>query len=183
MTQSEEFHPEGDVFEHTKLMLSRMAFPSIELAWSVLLHDVGKPVTKHIDESGRERFFCHDAKGADIAESILKRLKFPNSIKKNVSIAVKNHMRFANVCKMKTSKWKRIMGAATFSLELELHRLDCMCSNKIMDNFLFMIDKIIEVDGKTEIPPPLLTGNDLQRMKFLPGPVFGKILRDWKKNI
>ena len=178
ITQPEKFHPEGDVFEHTKLMLSRMAMPNVELVWSVLLHDIGKPCTMHVDDDGRERFFCHETKGCEIADFVLKRLKTCNSVRKNVCVAVRNHMRFAYVTEMKQAKWKRIMIAETFPLELELHRLDALCSNKKMNSYLFFLDKIIEFRGKPEMPSPFLTGYDLKALGINAGPIFGKILKE-----
>jgi poly(A) polymerase len=182
ITQPEQFHPEGDVFEHTKLMLSRMALPSIELAWAILLHDVGKPYTIHIDKEGRERFFCHDSKGCEIADLILKRFKMSNKLRKNICLAVRNHMKFAHVTEMKEAKWKRIMFAETFSLELELHRLDVTCSNKKMNSYLFLLDKITELQGKPDIPQPILTGYDLKSMGIKAGPIFGKILNELQER-
>ena len=182
ITQPEKFHPEGDVFEHTKLMLSHMAIPNLELAWSILLHDIGKPSTMHIDETGRERFFCHETKGCSIADFILKRLKMPNVLRKRVCLAVRNHMRFAHVTEMKKTKWKRLMFSELFPLELELHRLDVICSNKKMDSYLFLLDRIIEFRGKPELPIPLLSGNDLKTLGINVGPIFGKILSELQEK-
>jgi poly(A) polymerase len=182
ITQPEKFHPEGDVFEHTKLMLAEMALPTVELVWAILLHDVGKPCTMHIDDDGRERFFCHELKGCEIADFILKRFKMPNNIRKNVCIAVRNHMRFAHVTKMKTSKWKKLMAAETFPLELELHRLDSICSNKKMDGYLFLLDKMIECKCQPLLPDPYLNGNDLKTLRIKPGPIFSKILHEIREK-
>lgn len=177
ISQPAKYHPEGDVFDHTKLMLQKMALPSEELAWAIILHDVGKPVTKTIDEHGKERFICHADKGEDIARDILKRLIFPRLSIENICHAVANHMRFAVIDKMRPSKYKEIIAKNTFPLELELHRIDCISSNGLLENFVFLLDKIIEQQGQTKLPPPLLTGKDLLKIGLSPGPEFGHILK------
>ncbi len=176
--QPEKFHPEGDVFVHTVLMLEHMALPNLELAWSILLHDVGKPETQTFDEDGIPHFYRHDRASADLSEKILSRLKFPGKIAENITHAVKNHMRYAHVTKMKTAKVKRLMAEPTFPLELELHRVDCISSHARLDNYVFLLDKVKEADNKVEIPQPLITGNDLLKMGFKPGPFLGSVLRE-----
>ena len=177
ISQPKKYHPEGDVFEHTKLMLQRMAFPSEELVWAIILHDVGKPVTKSVDSGGNERFICHAEKGRDIAKDIMERLKFSRQSIENISYAVGNHMRFAVVDEMRPSKYKTIIAKNTFSMELELHRIDCISSNGLLQNFVFLLDKIIEQHGQTKLPPTLLTGKDLLKIGLLPGPQLGSILK------
>jgi poly(A) polymerase len=182
VTQPIKYHPEGDVFEHTKLMLKNMAMPSLELAWAVLLHDVGKPETLEIGENGAEHFYFHADSGNATANEILQRLKFPSKFIENVCFAVKNHMRFSEVSKMRVAKYKKIIAAETFPLELELHRLDCLSSNGIVDNFVFLLDKIQEQSGERELPPPLISGQDLISLGFKQGPEMGKILRDIRER-
>ena len=177
VTQPPQFHPEGDVFEHTKLMLKGMALPNELIAWSVLLHDVAKPLTYFVDETGRERFFGHEQRGAEMAKDIMSRLRFSNQAIDRVSRAVKNHMRFASVLQMRKDKVKRLIANDNFPLELELHRLDCISSHALMDIFTFLLDKIIEQSGEVKLPPPLLTGKDLIDMGLKPGPKFKKILK------
>ncbi|HBM17080.1 MAG TPA: phosphohydrolase [Lentisphaeria bacterium] len=174
--QPPEYHPEGDVFEHTKLMLSHMPCPSDELAWAILLHDVGKPSTFKIRDDGRETFVCHADCGSMISEKILKELKFPALFTNNVCYAVKNHMRFASVTEMRPSKYKAIIAASTFPLELELHRIDCISSNKFTDSYTFLLDKLIEQNGERILPERLLKGKDLIELGFKPGPEFSRIL-------
>ncbi|MEI6054703.1 MAG: CCA tRNA nucleotidyltransferase [Lentisphaerota bacterium] len=178
IAQPEKYHPEGDVFEHTKLMLSNMPVPSDELAWAVLLHDVGKPQTFSIGEDGNEKFICHAEHGTTIAERILKELRFPSNFIDNVCFAVKNHMRFASVCDMRPSKYKALIAESTFPLELELHRIDCMSSNKFTDSFIYLLDKLIELNGVRELPEELIKGRDLIELGFIPGPKFGEILKN-----
>jgi poly(A) polymerase len=177
VTQPPQYHPEGDVYEHTRLMLKAMALPNELIAWSVLLHDVAKPKTYFVDETGRERFFGHEQQGAQMAKEIMLRLRFSNQAIDRVSRAVKNHMRFASVLEMRKDKVKRLIADDNFPLELELHRLDCMSSHALMDIFTFLLDKIIEQSGEVELPPPLLTGKDLIELGFNPSPKFKKILK------
>lgn len=157
VTQPPQFHPEGDVYEHTRLMLKGMALPNELIAWSVLLHDVAKPSTYFVDETGRERFFGHEQRGAEMARDIMQRLRFSNQAVDRVSRAVKNHMRFASVLQMRKDKVKRLIADDNFPLELELHRLDCISSHALMDVFTFLLDKIVEQAGEVKLPPPLLT--------------------------
>ncbi len=174
--QPKQYHPEGDVFEHTALMLKHMAIPSEELAWSILLHDVGKPITFSIDENNIERFVLHAEKGAELAEKILRRLRFSKSSITRISFAIKNHMRYANVTKMRSAKVKRLIAEPTFPLELELHRLDCLSSHRKMDNFVFLLDTVLEQRNETKLPPPILTGKDLIKLGIPQGQRLGKIL-------
>ena len=176
VTQPPQYHPEGDVYEHTRLMLKAMALPNALIAWSVLLHDVAKPQTYFIDETGRERFFGHEQKGAKLAKKIMSRFKFSKQAIDRVSRAVKNHMRFASVLEMRKDKVRRLLADDNFPLELELHRLDCMSSHALMDVFTFLLDRIIQQSGEIQLPPPLLTGRDLIDLGLKPGPKFKKIL-------
>ena len=178
VTQPPEFHPEGDVFEHTLLMLEHMAYPDTLLAWSVLLHDVGKPLTRSVEESGRIRFFCHEEKGAKIVCNIAERLHFSVHSKEAVSGAVRNHMRMAYVPEMKKAKLKKIMASEHFALEMELNRLDCLCSNKIMTSFLFFCDELRKDPEQKllHLPEQWVMGRDLIAAGFTPSPRFKKVL-------
>jgi poly(A) polymerase len=176
VTQHHEYHPEGDVFEHTALMLSHMACPDMELAWAILLHDVGKPLTKSMGEDGVEHFYTHEQKSAELAENILKRLRFPAKNIDNIVHAVRQHMRYAHVREMRPAKWKRLIAEETFPLELELHRIDCISSHKLMSSFAFLLDCMNEQANEVKLPPPLVTGKDLIAMGMKPGPAFGEIL-------
>jgi len=176
IAQPPQFHPEGDVYEHTRLMLKAMALPNELIAWSVLLHDVAKPLTYFVDETGRIRFFGHEQKGARMTKKIMSRLRFSKNAIDRVSRAVKNHMRFASVLKMRKDKVRRLLADDNFPLELELHRLDCISSHALLDVFTFLLDKIVEQSGEVKLPPPLLNGRDLIELGFNPGPKFKKIL-------
>ena len=176
--QPPQFHPEGDVFVHTRLMLSLLKDnPSIELVLSVLLHDIGKPATYSFDEAAdRIRFNGHDKLGAEMSNQILRDLKFSNSIIEDVVQMVANHMTFKDVQKMRQSKLKRFMSRSTFSDEKELHRVDCLGSWGGLDNYDFLNEKMIEFANEPIIPAPLLTGKDLIEFGWAPGPNLGETL-------
>ena len=178
VTQPEQFHPEGDVFEHTLLMLRHMAYPDPLLAWSVLLHDVGKPETRSVEPGGRIRFFCHEERGAEIAGRIADRLHFSNDDKEAVVNAVRGHMRMAHVPEMKKAKLRKLMAGKHFAMEMELNRLDCFCSNKLMQSFLFLCDELHKDSGKSllALPEPWVRGRDLVAAGFSPCPAFKKVL-------
>ena len=177
--QPPEFHPEGDVFEHTMLMLSHIAYPSPELGWSVLLHDVGKPSCRGVREDGRVHFFSHEEKGAEMAETILRRLKMPYRMMENITAAVRNHIRFAQVDKMRTAKWRRLIAGQNFPLELELHRIDCISCHGKLDNYLLLLDRMHQLESShtDAVPKPFLTGADILALGVLPGPKVGFLLK------
>src|SRR5947209_7815688 len=175
--QPEQFHPEGDVFQHTRLMLQLLPEAvSIPLIFSVLLHDVAKPVTAKVDESGRIRFNEHDRIGAAMAEAIMERLRFSRAEIDAVVEMVRQHMVFKDVPKMRVAKLKRFMARPTFGEELELHRVDCASSHRMMDNYEFLLQKRDEFANEPIIPPPLVRGDDLIALGMKPSPKFGEIL-------
>lgn len=174
--QPERFHPEGDVFVHTMLMLDHMVAPSVELAWSVLLHDVGKPPTLTRDADGIEHFYRHNAIGGELAGALMRHLKCSNASIRTVTTAVRRHMSFAHVQEMKPSKIRRLISESSFPLELELHRLDCLCSHGKMGNFIFLLDRLREMGDEPELPDPFINGKDLIALGMTPGPRFGRIL-------
>jgi len=175
--QPPEFHPEGDVFTHVKLMLDEMpASPSVTLALAVLLHDVGKPPTFTV--SDRIRFNEHDKLGAEMTEAILRRLRFPNEEIERVVLCVAEHMRFRHVQEMRASKVKRILARPTYADELELHRLDCVASHGSLDNVEFLQRKAAEMPPEVVKPKPLVTGRDLLAIGFTPGKLVGAVLRE-----
>ena len=175
--QPEQFHPEGDVFEHTRLMLQFLPEKvSVPLVFAVLLHDVAKPVTATIDETGRIRFSGHDRAGAEMAEEIMRRLRFSGvEIEATVEM-VRQHMVFKDVPKMREAKLKRFMARPTFDDEMELHRVDCEGSHRMLDNYEFLLRKREEFANEPIIPPPLVRGDDLIALGLKPGPKFGEIL-------
>ncbi len=174
--QPPEYHPEGDVFEHTVLMLNLMKNPTRELAYTVLLHDVGKPDTAFQAED-RLRFHGHDRKSAEMAKEILKRLKLPTKEMKQILIAIKGHMRFKDVPKMNKSTLRKLMGAETFDLELELHRVDCEGSHGLLDNYDFLLEKAEEMANEPVLPERWVSGKDLIDLGVPPGPRIGELLK------
>ena len=179
VTQPPEFHPEGDVFEHTMLMLRHMAFPDPLLGWSVLLHDVGKPLTRSVEESGRIRFFGHEEKGAELAGTILERFGFSAGDRETIIHAIRNHMRFAHVADMRQAKLERLMKEPFFGLELELHRLDCISCHGKLAGFNFLLEKFLQM--APEEPEKLVSGRDLAARGVPPGVLFGGILKKIRK--
>ncbi len=174
--QPPEFHPEGDVWTHTLMMLDGLREPSIGLALGVLLHDVGKPPTFRIAE--RIRFDGHVEKGVEIARSILTRLRFPHSIAETVEALVANHMKFMEVPRMRESTLKRFMRLPDFEEHMALHRLDCLSSHGGLENYDFVRQKQREVPPELLKPKPLLTGRDLIAAGYRPGPLFGSVLHE-----
>ena len=175
VTQPPEFHPEGDVLEHTFLMLDHMVFPDELLGWSVLLHDVGKAPARSVEPSGRIRFFGHEEIGAEMAENILGRFGFSPEEREKIVHAVRNHMRFASVREMRRSKVESLLRDAHFPLELELHRLDCISCHGLMEGFDFLLETLVSLPAPEA--PPLLTGKELLAAGFPPGRAMGEILK------
>jgi poly(A) polymerase len=175
--QPEQFHPEGDVFQHTRLMLQFLPENvSVPLVFAVLLHDVAKPVTATVDETGRIRFSGHDRAGAEMAEDIMRRLRFSGAETDATVEMVRQHMVFKDVPNMREAKLKRFMARPTFEDELELHRIDCEGSHRMLDNYEFLLRKREEFANEPIIPPPLVRGDDLIALGLKPGPKFGEIL-------
>jgi len=176
--QPPQWHPEGDVYEHTKIMLDMLKDdPSLELCLSVLLHDIGKPATYTYDEADdRIRFNGHDRVGSEMAEDILRRLKYPNQVIENVCAMVANHMNFMHVTQMRTAKVKRFMARPTYEDEMELHRVDCASSNGITENYDYLRTQEEKFANEPLIPEPLLRGKDLIDAGLQPGPRFKELL-------
>jgi poly(A) polymerase len=176
--QPADFHPEGDVFVHTRLMLSLLPEKvSLPLVLSVLFHDLGKPATRVVDETGRIRFNGHEGVSAEISLRIMQRLRFSNEVIDAVLPAVRLHMSFKDVPNMRIATLKRMMARPTFDDELELHRVDCLGSHGMLDNHALLIAKREEFSQEPLIPSPLLTGDDLITLGWKPGPKFAEILQ------
>jgi len=175
--QPEQFHPEGDVFQHTRLMLSLLPDKvSLPLVLSVVFHDIAKPLTATVDETGRIRFNEHDRIGAEMTQGIMERLRFSRvEIDATVEM-VRQHMVFKDVPKMRVAKLKRFMARPTFEEELELHRVDCLSSHRMLDNYEFLLREREKFANEPIIPPPLVRGDDLIALGLQPGPKFGEIL-------
>lgn len=175
--QPPQFHPEGDVFVHTRLMLSLLpADASLSLVMSVLLHDIAKPATQTRDDTGRIRFNGHDKLGAEMTGEIMRRMKFPNDVIEPTVIAVENHMAFMNVQKMRTATLRRFMARPSFDDELALHRVDCLGSNGFTDNYDFLLAKKQQFANEPLLPPRLITGADLIAIGWHAGKPMGRLL-------
>lgn len=174
--QPPEFHPEGDVFIHTLLLLDNLPKPvSATLAWGALLHDVGKPPTFRIGPD-RIRFDNHVDVGVKMAEGICERLRFSNEDKEQILALVDNHMRFAHATQMSESTLKKFLRMRKFDEHLELHRLDCVASNGILTSYDYVREKMAATPPEVMRPVPLVTGEDLIAAGYQPGPRFKEIL-------
>jgi poly(A) polymerase len=177
--QPPQFHPEGDVWIHTLLMLEQLKpGSSPTLAWGALLHDVGKPPTfkPPSGPEGRIRFDEHVEVGTQMAIEICRRLRFSNDDTDQIAALVANHLRFKDVPQMKPSTLKRLVRLNRFEEHLELHRLDCIASHGHLENYQFVKRFLAETPVEEVRPPRLLTGDDLKTLGFHPGPSFREIL-------
>ena len=172
--QPPQFHPEGDVWIHTLMMLEGLEHPTPELALGVLLHDVGKPPTFRMAD--RIRFDGHPEVGVGIAKEILSRLRFPNDTIDQVLQLVANHMRFMDAPKMNSSTLKRFLRMERFEEHLALHRLDCLSSNGRLATWEFVKAKLDELPPEQLRPPRLITGEDLIAAGYQPGPLMKVML-------
>jgi len=176
--QPPQFHPEGDVYIHTRRMLELLPETiSVPLAFAVLFHDIGKPPTFSLDpQEGRIRFNGHDRVGAAMTTAIMERLRFPREVIDTTVEAVANHMVFKDVQRMRVARLKRFMARPHFADELELHRVDCQSSHGMLDNYHFLRQQQEAFAREPLIPPPLVTGRDVLALGWKPGPKVGEIL-------
>ncbi len=173
--QPPQFHPEGDVFVHTLLLLDKLPHPvPATLAWGALLHDVGKPPTFRIAD--RIRFDGHVEVGVKMAKNILHQLRFSNDDCNQILALVDNHMKFADVQRMKDSTFKKFVRMPRFDEHLALHRIDCLSSHGDLTSYNFTQDKMASIPPETIQPPPLITGDDLIQAGYSPGPLFKEVL-------
>jgi poly(A) polymerase len=173
--QPPEFHPEGDVFVHTLLLLENLPQPCpLTLAWGALLHDVGKPPTFRVAE--RIRFDDHVNVGVKMAEEICRRLRFSSADTEQILALVDNHMRFGQATRMSASTLKKFLRMPSFDEHLALHRADCLASHRNLATYEFVRQKQQEIPPEVMHPAPLVTGNDLIAAGHLPGPKFREIL-------
>jgi poly(A) polymerase len=173
--QPPEFHPEGDVWTHTLIMLDGLKSPTPTLALGVLLHDVGKPRTFVVRE--RIRFDNHVEVGAKMAEAICKQLRLSCRDTERVVELVRYHLRFIDFPRMKRSTQIRFLRMDGFSEHLELHRLDCLASHGKLDTYNLAREMLGQIPEPEIRPPRLLTGEDLIRDGYKPGPQFKQILQ------
>lgn len=174
--QSPDYHPEGDVFAHTLLLLSHLQAPTETLAYGCLLHDVAKPVCFRQDGE-RITFYGHTEKGAAMAEEVLKRLKRGRAVWERVAYLVHNHLRHVQAPQMRLSTLKRFLREKGIDELLELARIDALASNGDLQYYHFCKERLAALDHETIRPAPLVRGNDLIALGFTPGPIFADILR------
>ncbi len=174
--QPPQFHPEGDVFTHTLLLLQNLPHPCPPtLAWGALLHDVGKPATFRVAPD-RIRFDNHVDVGVKMAEEICKRLRFSNDDTEQILALIDNHMRFSSVPQMKDSTFKKFVRQPRFEEHLELHRLDCRASHGDLASYQFTRERISAIPPEAIRPAPLVSGDDLIAAGYQPGPRFKEML-------
>ena len=182
--QSPDFHPEGTVFNHIRLMLQHLPpDPDPCLPWAVVLHDVAKPVTTSVDpETGSTHFYGHEKIGAEMAAEILGRLRFPRKQIEAILEAVRCHMQFKDALQMRKSTLRRLLMRPTFPLELELHRLDCLGSHGRLDVYDFLVAQAKLLEQQPQMRPPLLKGDDLLALGMKPGPALGALLAEIREK-
>ncbi|HKS72853.1 MAG TPA: CCA tRNA nucleotidyltransferase [Terriglobales bacterium] len=173
--QPPQFHPEGDVFVHTLLLLDKLPQPCPPtLAWGALLHDVGKPPTFRVAD--RIRFDGHVAVGVAMGREILHRLRFSNDDCDQILALIDNHMKFADVQRMKESTFKKFVRMPRFEEHMQLHRIDCLSSHGDLTSYEFTQEKIAHMAPQAVRPAPLISGRDLIDAGYVPGPRFKEIL-------
>jgi poly(A) polymerase len=174
--QPAEFHPEGDVFVHTLLLLENLPSPCPRtVAWGALLHDVGKPPTFRVAPD-RIRFDGHVEVGVKMAEKICREMRFSNDESDQILALVQNHMRFGQATRMKESTLKKFLRMPAFHEHLALHRADCLASHGNLSTYEFVQQKQAEIPEEKMRPVPLVTGDDLIAEGHVPGPKFREIL-------
>jgi poly(A) polymerase len=174
--QPPQFHPEGDVWTHTMMLLEQLpAGVSAPLAWGALLHDVGKPPTFR-RAPDRIRFDGHVEVGVRMAEAICRRLRMSNADTEQISLLVHNHMRFGDVEQMRDSTLKRFFRLPRFEEHLELHRMDCRASHGDLSLYEFAKTRYDTAEPEYIQPRPLITGDDLIAAGYKPGPNFRPML-------
>jgi putative nucleotidyltransferase with HDIG domain len=176
VAQPPQFHPEGDVWVHTLMLLDGLpAGVPGALAWGALLHDIGKPATFRVAPD-RIRFDGHVEAGIRIAEEICRRLRFPNHETEQILSLIANHMRFGDVRKMKESTLKRFFRLQSFDQHLALHRLDCLASHGSLELYDFAKQRFETLPQEEVRPHLLLGGKDLIEAGYQPGPLFSQML-------
>ncbi len=190
VTQPPRWHPEGDVFVHTCLVLDGLpAEPPAglseddadDLLLGALLHDVGKPLTRSVDPDGRIRFNGHDTRGAELARAVLERLRFPRRSLERVDDLVATHMAFPNLPRMRRGRLRQFLARPDLPLHLALHEADAGASHGDVSLAAFCREQVAALGAERALPPPLLTGADLLSLGYAPGPRLGRILRELRE--
>jgi len=175
--QSPDYHPEGTVYNHIRLMLEKLPGNcDPRLPWTVLLHDIGKPATAAIGDDGRIHNYGHERIGAEMAADILQRLRFPRRQIDDIVLTVRQHMTFRNAPQMRKAKLRRMLLRPTFDLELEQHRLDCEGSHRKLDIHDYLRQEQVALAAQPELIPPLVRGEDLIELGIPPGPGLGSLI-------
>ncbi len=175
--QPPQFHPEGDVWIHTLMLLEQLpADCSFTLAWGALLHDVGKPPTFR-RAPDRIRFDGHVEVGVAMAAEICRRFRFSNDETRQILALVENHMRFADAPRMKASTLKRFFRLEDFPEHLALHSMDCMAASGNLDHWNFVRERYETMPAEAVRPQPLITGRELIAAGYKPGAAFKEMLR------
>jgi poly(A) polymerase len=173
VTQPPEFHPEGDVLTHVGLVLDHLPPGDAVLAWSALLHDVGKPPTWR-QGPDRIRFDGHDALSATMADAILKRLAAPREVRAAVVEICRDHIRIASLPRMRPRRRERWLRGPLLEQHLAFHRADCLGSHGDLSLYETTLA------AWRALPPvrqPLLTGADVLALGVPEGPLVGELLR------
>lgn len=176
--QPPQFHPEGDVYTHVRLMLGKLSGAGEVLAWGVLLHDIGKVQTRSVDRDGRIRFNGHEVVGERMAREVLARLRFSNAKADAICACIGNHMTFKDAPEMRASTLKRLLARETFEDELELHRIDCLASHGDLSIYEFLLARRAELSAEMLKPEPFLSGRDVLDRGVAAGPRVGALLRE-----
>jgi len=177
--QSPDYHPEGTVYNHIRLALEKLpADAAATLPWTVLLHDIGKPDTASVDADGRIHFYGHEKIGAETAEAILERLRFPRKQIDEITFTVRHHMQFKDVPRMRKATLRRLLLRPTFALEREHHRIDCLASHGRLDNLEILDVEQTTLNEKPALIPPLVTGHDLLALGIPGDSAIGELLED-----
>ncbi len=175
VAQPPQYHPEGDVWTHTLLLLNQLE-PGcpLALAWGALLHDVGKPPTFRVAD--RIRFDGHVEVGVAIAAEICQRFRFSNDETRQILALITNHMRFADAARMKASTLKRFFRLENFDQHLTLHKMDCLAASGNLDHWNFVRERYESIPPESVRPQPLITGRELIAVGYIPGAQFKQIL-------
>ena len=175
VAQPPQYHPEGDVWTHTLLLLDQLEPGcSLVLAWGALLHDVGKPPTFRVAD--RIRFDGHVEVGVAIGAEICQRFRFSNDEMRQILSLIQNHMRFADAARMKASTLKRFFRLEHFEQHLALHKMDCLAASGNLDHWNFVRERYESIPPESVRPQPLITGRELIAVGYTPGPQFKEIL-------
>jgi poly(A) polymerase len=175
VAQPPQYHPEGDVWVHTLMLLDQLqAGCPATLAWGALLHDVGKPPTFRVAE--RIRFDGHVEVGVAIGAEICRRFRFSNDDTRQILELIQNHMRFADASRMKASTLKRFFRLESFDQHLALHRMDCLAASGNLDQWNFVRERYEAMPEEAVRPKPLLTGRELIAAGYVPGAQFKEML-------